>query len=157
MYGNHFSNWDPILLNVAFSRPIRFMAKHSLFQIPIVGACCRAYGAFPINRGKADLSAIKTALRVLKNGEVLGIFPEGTRVSEENSSAKGGIAMFAFKSGALLQPVHVAYRRRLQIFNHIEVCFGPAISPETLSFGSHPKAEDYSRIGSELMQRLYRL
>ena len=97
VYGNHQSIMDIFCLNLAFgSRKIIFMAKNSLFKIPIIKSVVKAYGAFPVDRSRADLSAIKNALRVLKEGKTLGIFPEGTRIaSEADSDAKGGIAMIA--------------------------------------------------------------
>ncbi|MBQ1272749.1 MAG: 1-acyl-sn-glycerol-3-phosphate acyltransferase, partial [Clostridia bacterium] len=80
VFGNHYSNLDVFLMTIALKRQIRFMGKHTLFRTPVVGPLARAFGAFPVDRTKADLTAMKTALRILKNGEVLGIFPEGTRI-----------------------------------------------------------------------------
>ena len=118
VYGNHQSIMDIFCLNLAFgSRRIVFMAKNSLFKLPIIKSIVKAYGAFPVDRSRADLSAIKNALRVLKEGKTLGIFPEGTRIASENESdAKGGIAMIAEKTKATLQPVRIIYKRKLMIF-----------------------------------------
>ena len=133
------------------------MAKHTLFGIPVVGYFVRAYGAFPVNREKADLSAIKTALRILKDGEVLGIFPEGTRVKGEKvSDPKGGIAMFSWKTKAPVVPVHLEYRRRFHFLNHIEVTIGEPIPADQLGI-SVGSAEEYKEASERLIERVYSL
>lgn len=157
VFGNHYSNLDVFLLTIAFKRKIRFMAKHTLFDIPVVGYFVRAYGAFPVNREKADLSAIKTALRILKDGEVLGIFPEGTRVKGEKvSDPKGGIAMFSWKTKAPVVPVHLEYRRRFHFLNHIEVTIGEPIPADQLGI-SVGSAEEYKEASERLIERVYSL
>lgn len=157
VFGNHYSNLDAILLGTVFHRQIRFMAKHTLFEVPVVGSFCRAIGAFPVNREKADLSAVKTALRILKNGEVLGIFPEGTRVQDDKmSDPKGGIAMFAWKTGATLQPVHLTYRRKFHFLNHIEVTIGTPILPSDLGIVSGT-SEEFKNASERLLNHVYTL
>ncbi len=73
---NHVSNWDPILVGVALSRPVHFMAKAELFQNVLLRAICRGLNAFPVQRGAADRNAIRQALEMLEAGEILGIFPK---------------------------------------------------------------------------------
>ena len=79
---NHMSNWDPPLLATFLPRPVSYMAKIELFEHPIFGAAIRRCHAFPVKRGAADRGAIKAAINVLKQGRVLGLFPEGTRNRE---------------------------------------------------------------------------
>ena len=70
------------------------MAKKSLFETPVVKYFVKAYGAFPVNRDSSDIAAIKTALKILRNEELLGLFPEGRRVRDiKDSNPKGGFAM----------------------------------------------------------------
>ena len=78
---NHSSAWDPVLLVCALydDVPMRIMAKQQLFRIPLVGGFIRFMGAFPVDRGNSDISAIKTAIKALHDGISLLIFPEGTR------------------------------------------------------------------------------
>lgn len=157
VFGNHYSNLDVFLLTIAFRRQIHFMAKHTLFETPVVGYFAGKYGAFPVNRGKTDLSATKTALRILKNGEVLGIFPEGTRIlGSKVSDPKGGIAMFAWKTGAPVQPVHLKYRRRFHFMNHIEVTIGDAIPASELGIVTGTP-EEYKAASERLIDRVYSL
>lgn len=76
---NHVSYLDPPLMGCAVDRPVRFMAKKELFDIPVLGPIIRRLGAFPVRRGGNDRQAIRQALEILRSGGVLGIFPEGTR------------------------------------------------------------------------------
>lgn len=157
VFGNHYSNLDVFLLTIAFKRQIRFMGKHTLFEIPVVGYFVKAYGAFPVNREKTDLTAMKTALRLLKDGEVLGIFPEGTRVKGEKiSDPKGGIAMFAWKTKSPVVPVHLEYRRRFHFLNHIEVTVGAPIRPEDLPI-EKGTPDEYKEASEFLIEKVYQL
>jgi 1-acyl-sn-glycerol-3-phosphate acyltransferase len=104
---NHVSWWDPPLVSVASPRKVSFMAKKELFQYPIFGYLLRKLGAFPVNRGKADIGSIRTALKVLENQEVLGIFPEGTRQRETKTLGKlhSGATLLALKGSAPVVPM----------------------------------------------------
>lgn len=157
VFGNHYSNLDVFLLTIAFDRQIHFMAKHTLFKIPLVGYLAGKYGAFPVNRQKTDLSATKTALRILKNGQVLGIFPEGTRIlGSKISDPKGGIAMFSWKTGAPVQPVHLKYHRRFHFMNRIEVTIGDPIPASSLGVTSGTP-EEYKAASQRLIDLVYSL
>ena len=76
---NHVSNWDPPFLGTFIDRIVNYMGKEELFKNPIMAAICRGLNVFPVKRGAADKNAIKNAVKVLKSGNCLGIFPEGTR------------------------------------------------------------------------------
>ena len=105
---NHINLWDPILLAIIFDRPIRFMAKKELFENKILGFLLYKFGAFPVDRENVNVKTIKDAIKLVKNNEVLGIFPEGTRVktvSEENM--KTGVAMIASRADADVIPVFI--------------------------------------------------
>jgi 1-acyl-sn-glycerol-3-phosphate acyltransferase len=104
---NHVSNWDPVLVGISLPRPIHFMAKAELFTNPILGKLLTKLNAFPVKRGTADRRAIRQALDILGNNDVLGIFPEGERKKDEGmvTSAQTGVAMLALKSGAPVLPV----------------------------------------------------
>lgn len=156
VFGNHYSNLDVFLMTVALKRQIRFMGKHTLFN-PVLGPLARAFGAFPIDRTRVDLTATKTALRILKNGEVLGIFPEGTRIKGDKiSDPKGGIAMFAWKTKSPVLPVHVEYRRRFHFLNHIELTIGEPIPAAELGI-EKGTPEEYKAASQRLIDRVYSL
>ncbi|MCM8747471.1 1-acyl-sn-glycerol-3-phosphate acyltransferase [Thermomicrobium sp. CFH 73360] len=76
---NHLHNADPVLIIAAFTRPVLFMAKKELFTVPVVRWFVRQSGAFPVDRGRPDRQALRHAERLLHEGMLVGIFPEGTR------------------------------------------------------------------------------
>ncbi|MEM6451188.1 MAG: lysophospholipid acyltransferase family protein [Cyanobacteria bacterium P01_D01_bin.105] len=103
---NHGSNVDPPLLSNCVGRPVSFMAKESLFQVPVLSPAIRAYGAYPVKRGSADRSANRAALQQLDNGWAVGIFLQGVRTPDGRISApKLGAAMIAAKAQVPLLPV----------------------------------------------------
>jgi 1-acyl-sn-glycerol-3-phosphate acyltransferase len=102
---NHRSYLDPPLLGTWFPRTVHFMAKHELFEIPVLGPLIRAVHAFPVDRNRGDLGSIKRALRILKDGGVVGIFPEGTRNLTGEAKARGGAVLLAVTAHCPLIPV----------------------------------------------------
>ena len=103
---NHVSLADPIALGAALPRPIFFMAKEELFQYPVLGNICERLGAFPVRRGQADRNAIRRALELLEEGNVLGLFPEGSRSKTgELLKPQPGVAMIALKARVPVVPV----------------------------------------------------
>jgi 1-acyl-sn-glycerol-3-phosphate acyltransferase len=108
LVANHSSFLDPPLVGGVTPRQVTFMAKAELFQVPLLGTLIRHLNACPVRREGADASALRTALRVLQDGGVLLIFPEGTRGPEGTlREAKAGAGMLAVLSGAPVVPVHV--------------------------------------------------
>lgn len=103
---NHVSNWDPIMVAVAINRPIHFMAKAELFNYNILGKLLTKVYVFPVKRGSGDRQAIKHALQVLEKGNILGIFPEGTRnKTGQDLNPQSGTAMIALRSKVDIIPV----------------------------------------------------
>ncbi|MBQ7629255.1 MAG: 1-acyl-sn-glycerol-3-phosphate acyltransferase [Selenomonadaceae bacterium] len=93
---NHMANWDPPFLGTFSPRIVNFMGKEELFKNPIMAAICRGLHVFPVKRGAADKAAIKTAIKILKSGECLGIFPEGTRSKTGKlGKAEPGVSLIA--------------------------------------------------------------
>lgn len=105
---NHRSNADPLLLGCTPRRYNFFFAKRELFESRLLGFYIRALGAFPVDRGEADLGAVRHSLGVLKKGHVLVFFPEGTRsVSGDFLPAQAGLGMIALRAGVPVVPVYV--------------------------------------------------
>lgn len=103
---NHVSFIDPIIIMVSVRRPVRFMAKKELFRFPLFGWLLRQFGTFPINRNRVNLQAFKQAASILEAGEVVAIFPEGTRGDGiKLRPAKPGIGLIAARTGAPVIPV----------------------------------------------------
>jgi len=102
---NHRSYLDPPLLGTWFPRTIHYMAKRELFAIPVLGPLIAAVHAFPVEREKSDLGSVRRALRVIKEGGAVGIFPEGTRNIAGDAKAKGGAVLLAALARCPLVPV----------------------------------------------------
>lgn len=111
---NHLHNADPILLSIAFPRPVHFMAKKETFAYPFIAAIIRRVGAFPVDRGKADRSAIKRAEATIAQGIPIGMFPEGTRSqSAALQPAHPGAAMIALRTNVPILPIAITGTERL--------------------------------------------
>ncbi|WP_424766093.1 lysophospholipid acyltransferase family protein [Paenibacillus sp. sgz302251] len=121
---NHISNFDPPTVGIKVKRKVHFMAKEELFKVPVFGSLIRAFGAFPVKRGGVSKDAIKSAITMLKDGNMLGIFPEGTR-NNQSGAAKKGAAMIAVRSGAVIVPVAII--GRYKPFSKMTVCYGKPI------------------------------
>lgn len=120
---NHITWQDPIILALIIKRPIHFMAKEELFRIGILRWLLPKVHAFPVKRGTADRTAIRHSLEVLKQGEVLGIFPEGTRSrTGEMQKLLPGVAMLAIKGQAPVIPI--AIRGPYRVFRPLHVTIG---------------------------------
>src|SRR4030067_2876531 len=107
--GNHLNNADPPAVALAIScRYPTYMAKREMISWPILGPAFRAFGAFPVRRGEADLSALRAATEVVNSGAMLIMFPAGTR-SRTGGLGRGppGSAIIALRTGAPLLPVSV--------------------------------------------------
>lgn len=103
---NHASDFDPPMLSNCVGRPVAFMAKEELFQVPVLKQAITLYGAYPVKRGSADRSAIRAALASLEQGWAVGIFITGTRTPDGRvTDPKLGAAMIAAKAKAPLLPV----------------------------------------------------
>ena len=103
---NHISLFDPMIIYKTLTRPVVFIGKQELFKIPVVGWYLKSINVIPVKRGSGDIGAVKAALRTLKEGQVLGIFPTGTREKKNpNAEVKGGAAMIALKAGVPVIPI----------------------------------------------------
>ena len=110
---NHQSNMDPPLLAASLPRRTKFLAKDTLFANPVSRRFLAAYGAFPLNREASDLRAFRWALGQLERGQVITLFPEGTRSPGTMRKAHSGVAQLALKSGASLVPVGITGTERI--------------------------------------------
>ncbi|MEL7604286.1 MAG: lysophospholipid acyltransferase family protein, partial [Bacillota bacterium] len=144
---NHSSFIDPVLIAFAFGcrRRLYFMAKAELFRVPVLGALLRVLGAFPVVRGETDIGAIRTAIRHLKNGHQIMMFPEGTRVSEpELAAAKSGAIRIATKLGVPVLPIYISTRKKA--FHCSKLVIGKPYKLET------PEDKDYAPAVQALME-----
>jgi len=153
--GNHSSMFDPILVAVTHNNHIRFMAKKELFKNPVFRYVLNKLKAFPIDRKGNPLTAIKKSLRILKNNEILGMFPEGTRVKKlEESNAKGGIAVIAVKTKKTVLPVYID--SSYKFFSKVNIYYGDFIHLNKY-YGKKLEPEDYNEISEDIMDKIYSL
>jgi len=105
---NHQSYLDPIFLGLRVTRPVHYMARESLFRWPVFGALIRSLNAFPVKRGLADLAAMREAVRRLRAGAFLVVFPEGTRTrTGEMGPLHAGVGAMARRAGVPVVPAVV--------------------------------------------------
>ncbi len=120
---NHIHAFDPIIVGINAPRPVHYMAKEELFSVPILGKIVRKVYAFPVKRGLSDREALRKGLSILKEGHVLGLFPEGTR-SKTGELGKGlaGAGFFALRTSAVVVPCAII--GPYKPFKRIKVVFG---------------------------------
>ena len=134
---NHQSYFDPVFIGIAFERPIHYLAREGLFRVPGFGWLLRAVGTHPVKQGKVDASAIKTVLSLLRGGEALVVFPEGTRTRDgQIGEFQRGAVSMAARCGVPLLPACIegAFEcwprtRMLPRPGRVAVCFGEMLWP----------------------------
>jgi len=133
---NHSSNWDPIIIGACMHRPLRYMAKAELFKIPVLKSIVKLFGAFPVDRKTADVGAIKTSISLIGKGEVVGMYPQGTRVKKihpENVPMKNTVAMVAVRAKTGILPVTIITKGyKVRMFRKTIVVFGEYMPYEQL-------------------------
>lgn len=133
---NHKSVFDPFLLALPFRHQIRYMAKMELFTDhgPVAKAFLQAMGAFPVHRNMADRKSMRTAEQILKDGGVVGIFPQGGCVFDNTPfRPKPGVALLAERSGASVLPAAICCNGILRPFKRITIRFGKPMQGRQLS------------------------
>lgn len=153
---NHTYWNDPFCVAFAFGKNfvMRAMAKMEIMSWPIAGPVLGKCGVFFVDRGNADLKAARQAMKALKEGSKLLIFPEGTRVQEgESVDAKAGAALFATRCNAPLLPVYIKNTKKM--FKRNIVVIGEPYMP--VYEGRKASSEELQNIARELQQRIYAL
>ena len=100
--------FDPVIIGTTHKRRITFMVKKELIETPVLGYILKKCGAFPVDRSKGDIGAIKTAIEVLSQNKVICVFPEGTRHRDgQFRDLKKGAALIAIKAKAPIVPMRI--------------------------------------------------
>ncbi len=111
---NHASAIDPVLAGIALRRQAHFMGKQELFSVPLLGAWLASVGTFPVRRSEPDRKALRHALQILERGEVLVMFPEGTRSPDGRlREAEPGVALLALRTGTPVLPIALVGSHRV--------------------------------------------
>ncbi len=126
---NHKSNFDPLAVGAVCHRQLGIMAKAELFKFKPFGAILRKLGAFPIQRGKGDIGAIKAAFEILRGGNALMMFPQGKRYKDgTQGKLRTGVTVIAHKMKVPVIPVYIDGNYK---FRHkVSVKIGEAITFE---------------------------
>ncbi|HSK48175.1 MAG TPA: lysophospholipid acyltransferase family protein [Coriobacteriia bacterium] len=159
--GNHVSYLDPALLWCASPRPAHFMAKVELWEMKWLGWALDQFWTFPVDRMGADRQAIATGTRLLQAGELVGVFPEGTRKrdkTDELGEAQGGAAFMAIRAEVPIVPVGIVGTdrawpagKKLPRLVKVTVRFGRSVRPEDFE-GS--RKEKVAAMTAEIMKRI---
>ncbi len=154
---NHISNWDVIILAISLHRPVHFFAKAELFRIPLLKQLVSSLGAFPASRGTADLGALKKTIGLLKDGNIVGFYPQGTRhpgVDPRTTEVKHGVAMITHRSGAPVLPVYINTKNnKILPFRKVKVTLGKIITTEELEMEKGGK-EEYERVSKIIFSKI---
>lgn len=158
---NHRTWADPIYLCCALKhQQPHFMAKKELFNIPLLNLLIRALGAYPVNRGGADVGAIRRTIEMLKQGVCVGMFPQGHRynkVDPRTTPIKTGAAMIALKAGVPVLPVFVKVKNNKHFFLcKKEVIVGKPISVAEMNYDPEASGE-YQRVADYLFEKVCEL
>lgn len=155
MCANHTSNWDPPILVSATNRKMYIMAKDELFKNGLIKWLAKKCMVFPVKRGKMDLDSIKFSLKVLKEGEILMLFPEGTRNGiQKNGKAQNGAAFMALRTGMPVIPVGI--QGEMKPFHKVKLNYG-----KPLDFSQYktnkPEKELLDKVSKEIMDNIIML
>ncbi len=135
---NHTALFDPIIIDAVLNMPVHFMAKAELFKIPLLKGLITKFGAYPVNRGGTDVKALKKTVEFVKNGEPVGIFPQGTRMPGQPlkpEQAKSGLGLTAYRSHGTVLPIYIkTAKNRVKLFSKTHVIVGKPISFEEFNF-----------------------
>lgn len=155
---NHVSFADPPTAGCGILRQVHFMAKTELFKVPILGFLIKSVGAFPVKQNTADRAAIRRAIEFLGQGEVVCIFPEGSRSPDGNlMKAQAGLGMIALKSKAPVVPVALIGTEKLLPlhspfihFARVKVIYGKPITFDDL-YDRGMDREAIEQVGERVM------
>jgi len=149
---NHIHNFDPIVVGIMAPRPVHYMAKEEIFRVPVLGGIVKKCNAFPVKRGFSDREALRTGLKILKEGNVFGLFPEGTR-SKNGELGKGlsGAGFFALRTEANVVPCAVI--GPYKSFKRLKVVYGKPIALDEMR-KAKASAEDVTEL---IMSEIHKL
>ncbi len=132
---NHISFADPIFWVLSIRRRICYMAKAELYNSKFLRGIFKLAGVFPVERGKASVNSVNHAIDIVKNGGILGIFPEGTRSKDgKPARAKSGVAYIANATGADVVPMAVVSKGKIKPFKKVKLYVGKPIPHSEIHF-----------------------
>ena len=153
---NHTAFSDVLVISAGAKRQVRYMAKKELFKTPLA-PLIKVLGAYPVDRGGADIASIRRTIRLVEDGELVGIFPQGHRYGKRDprgTEVRAGVGMVAWHTKAPVVPVLVSNKRmKTGIFRKNTVVFGPPVTFEELMFEKGGR-EEYMTASRAIFDRI---
>ena len=158
LVSNHISLLDPVIVGSAANREIHFMARSNVFNVPLLGPLISVFNAYPVNRGRPDLGALRRTITLLKKGNAALIFPEGTRSFDGKlGKAHDGACFIAHRANVPTIPVYHKGAEKMMPRGSkrirrakISVTFGKPIDFSHI-VESEIKREMYQEMGVQMM------
>ena len=158
LVGNHQSYWDLVMMGLKLNTTLTFMANERLFHKPVLAPIIRGLGAFPVNLKKPDMTAIRTAKKVVKEGKVLALFPEGTRSHDGKLlKFKGGVIYIASVTGEDVVPVCITYGNGGKFRSRILIRYGQVIPNQEVLEGKKKDTESMRQAAVKLQSVVQQL
>lgn len=156
MAANHTSFSDPFLVGVAvWYRRLYFLVAEVVMQGKLRARLLRGVGAIRIDRNEADIEAIRRCVQVLKDGDLLAVFPQGgITAGEEIQSVKSGAVLIALQAGVPIVPMHIYPRKHW--YSRRVVVIGEPVDPKALINKKFPSTADIERVSEKLMEEMNR-
>jgi 1-acyl-sn-glycerol-3-phosphate acyltransferase len=149
---NHFSWLDPWAISLAVPRTVFYIAKQEAHDTPVMGPFIRMFGTEPIRRGESDREAVRAMREIVRRGDTLGMFPEGTRQKREPGPVLPGAAMIAVQEGTpiVCGAIEGTQEWRLGNFRPVSIAYGEPFSLDGLPRNSRGYREGAERIQHEI-------
>lgn len=152
---NHIHFVDPAVLLANFPRPIHFMAKVEAFKYKITAFLLTHLNTFPVSRGRSDKASIDYAVKLIENGHVIGIFPEGTRSKDlKPHEPKAGLALIARQTKADILPCSLYCEKKGGLFRKITVRYGELIKYEELGITEDGSTRELREAAKKIMDEI---
>lgn len=155
--GNHRSYLDPVMIICYATRDMRFMAKEELKKNPIIAILAVLFDAIYLKRDSKDITPVKEAMKTLKSGGCIGIFPEGTRNGFEKNDGKikGGTAHLALKTGAKVVPIGIV--GKLKPFTKNKIIFGEPLDFSKYVDGKKVEKDAEEKVSDIIKENILKL
>lgn len=162
---NHASFFDPPIVGIAFDEDLHYLARKSLFSNPVARALYKKLNSIPVDQDRPDMTSLKTVIRLLKEGEKVVIFPEGSRTLDgELLPGEPGVGLIVAKAGVPVLPVRIFGTREalprgggLPGPSEITVVIGRPWHYDPAAYNGHTGKALYQRISEDLMTQIAEL